>query len=288
MIALDGYFAYSFSLGLAAAVNPCGFVMLPAYLMYFLGLEGTRPGGGQRASLVRALRVSAATSAGAVSVFVVVGTVSRLFTSVIEDNVKYAGFVIGIALIILGCFLLAGWKPPFALPQIGAGAERQQTIRSMFGFGVAYAVASIGCTIGLLVSAVFGTFSKGFVSGVVAITLYGVGMGLIVTALTVTLAFASGGLLLGLRRLMQYMDRVAALFVMATGFYLTWYWYTGISNRTESDGLTSRVGGWSESLVDLFNRVGVWTLLVIFLVPVVAAIAFVTISRRREHPQVDG
>jgi len=287
VIALDGNFAYIFTFGIFAAVNPCGFVMLPAYLMYFLGLEGTRPGT-QRASLVRALRVSAATSAGAISVFVIVGTVSRLFTSAIEDNVKYAGFTIGIALVVLGCFLLAGWKPPFAMPQVGVGKERQQTFRSMFGFGVAYAIASIGCTIGLFVSAIFGTFTtRGFASGVVAISLYGVGMALIVTALTVTLAFASGGLLRHLRSLMRYMDRVAALFVMATGFYLTWYWWASISGRTGSDGLTSRVGGWSDSLLDLFNRAGVWTLLVVFAVPIVAAVAYVLISRQREHPQVD-
>ena len=85
MIALEGRFAYSFLAGIFAAVNPCGFVLLPTYLMYFLGLEGARPGT-QRASIQRALTVSAATSAGFISVFVIVGTISRGFTTVIEDN----------------------------------------------------------------------------------------------------------------------------------------------------------------------------------------------------------
>ncbi|HRE03665.1 MAG TPA: cytochrome c biogenesis protein CcdA, partial [Ilumatobacteraceae bacterium] len=138
---IDGYFAYSFTLGLAATVNPCGFVLLPTYLMYYLGLEGNRPGT-QRASLQRALLVSGAVSLGAVAVFVIVGAISHAFTSVIENNVKYAGFAIGLALIVLGCFLLAGWKPRFALPQVNAGAERRQTFVSMLGFGVTYAVAS--------------------------------------------------------------------------------------------------------------------------------------------------
>ena len=34
----------SFLRGMVAAVNPCGFVLLPTYLMYFLGLQGVRPG----------------------------------------------------------------------------------------------------------------------------------------------------------------------------------------------------------------------------------------------------
>ena len=37
LIALEGNFAYSFMLGMLAAVNPCGFVLLPAYLLYFYG-----------------------------------------------------------------------------------------------------------------------------------------------------------------------------------------------------------------------------------------------------------
>ena len=286
MIALDGYFAFSFTLGIFAAVNPCGFVMLPAYLMYFLGLEGSRPGS-QRASLQRALLVSAATSSGFVSVFVVVGIISRLFTTVIEENAKYAGFVIGIALVVLGCFMLAGWKPPFATPNIGAGKERKQTFASMFGFGVAYAVASIGCTIASLVTLVLGSFStRGFASGVISIVLYGAGMALIVTALTVTLAFASGGLLRVLRNALKYMDRVAAVFIMATGLYLTWYWYSGINERGR-DGLTSRVEGWNDELENFFNRLGVWTLLVLFAVPIVAAVTYVLISRRRDQTSVE-
>ena len=53
----------SFIRGLVAAVNPCGFILLPTYLMYFLGLQGGMPGT-QRATLRRALLVSAAVSAG--------------------------------------------------------------------------------------------------------------------------------------------------------------------------------------------------------------------------------
>ena len=39
-IMIEGNFAYSFMLGMLAAVNPCGFVLLPAYLLYFLGIDG--------------------------------------------------------------------------------------------------------------------------------------------------------------------------------------------------------------------------------------------------------
>ncbi|MCU1395762.1 MAG: putative cytochrome c biosis protein [Ilumatobacteraceae bacterium] len=276
---IEGRFAYSLALGMLAAINPCGFVMLPAYLMYFLGLQGTKPGS-QRASVSRALVVSAATSAGFILVFLIVGTISRVFTTAVQDNAKYVSLVVGIAVIIVGCLMLAGWRPKFALPEIGGGKERSMTFVSMFGFGVAYAVASIGCGIPLLIAAVLGSFSThGFVSGVICTALYGVGMALMVTALTVTLAFASGGLLRVLRGALQYMDRVAAVFLIATGMYLTWYWYSSISDRNE-DGLTSRVLHWQGSLQDALTRVGFLKLAGILAVPVVIGVVYLLLTRR--------
>ena len=283
MIALEGYFAYNLFLGVAAAINPCGFVMLPAYLMYFLGLEGSKPGS-QRASVVRALIVSASTSAGFIAVFVVVGAISRIFTSALYENAKYVSLVIGVAMVIAGCFMLAGWRPKFALPEIGAGRERSLTSRSMFGFGVAYAVASMGCTIPFLIGSVFGSFStKGYVSGVISTTLYGVGMALMVTALTVSLAFASGGLLRVLRGALRYMDRIASVFLIATGMYLTWYWYSDISEHG-TDGLTSRVGRWRDSLQNSLARVGYVRVALILAVPVAIGIVYLVATRRSGDP----
>jgi cytochrome c biogenesis protein CcdA len=269
-----------------AAINPCGFVMLPAYLMYFLGLEGSRPGD-QRASVKRALIVSISTSAGFIAVFLVIGTIVRLFTSSLVDKSRYISLVIGVAMIVFGCLMLAGWRPKLAMLQIGGGRERTQTVTSMFGFGVAYAVASLGCTLPLFVSSIFGTFTtKGYASGVVSTALYGVGMGLMVVALTVTLAFASGGLLRVMRGAMQYLDRVAAVFLIATGMYLAWYWYSSISDRG-NDGLKSRVEDWQGSLQDWLTRIGWLRLAAILAIPIAAAVAYLAITRRRTNARTE-
>ncbi len=276
MIAVEGHFAYSFLTGIFAAVNPCGFVLLPAYLMYFLGLDSAAPRS-QRAGVQRALLVSAATSAGFMTVFIIVATISRVFTYAIQDNAKYLSLVIGIALIVMACFMFTGWKPPFASPQIGSGAERKKTFASMFGFGVAYAVASIGCTIGFLVSAIFGSFSaNGFVSGVISVALYGVGMSLLVTALTVALAFANGGFVRVLRRGLKFIDRIAAVFILLTGIYLTRYWYQAIRNRPAG----SRVEDWQGEIVTFLQGQGAGKLAVVFGGLVLAAVAFVILGGR--------
>ena len=281
MIALEGNFAYSFVLGVLAAVNPCGFVLLPTYLMFFLGLEGSRPNDSQRVSLSRALRVGIATSSGFVAVFLLVGTISRLFTNAIEQNAKYASIIIGIALVIMGVAMLAGWKPRIITPSISGGTRR--TFGSMFVFGIAYAVASIGCTIGFLTSVILGSINvHGFASGLVSIALYGVGMGAIVTALTVSLAFAKGGLLRVLRGGMRYLDRVSALLVLATGLYLTWYWYAAIAER-DYGSFVSRMDRWQSDLATFLQRQGAWKLAIVFGLTIGAAILVLRLGGRNHQ-----
>lgn len=285
LITMEGNFAYSFLLGVLAAVNPCGFVLLPAYLMYFLGLEGANPAADQRAGMRRALVVSGATSSGFIAVFLVVGTISRLLTRWIEQQAKYAGFVIGLGLIVMGLAMVAGWKPQSALLQRRgtalAGERRDRTVRSMFLFGVAYAVASIGCSLAFLTTAIFGSIrTTGFVSGVFSIVLYGMGMSLLVMALTVTLAFAQGGLLRVLRRAMRHLDRVAAVFILTTGAYLAWYWWAAITERPGSDGLVGRIERWQAEVANYLQRQGAWRLALIL--GAVVAVGVVVATRRRE------
>lgn len=228
----------SFIRGMVAAVNPCGFILLPTYLMYFLGLQGTMPGS-QRATIRRAVIVSAAVSTGFLSVFLVAGVIAYNFTNWINENAKYATGAIGVALLVLGVAMLFGYKLPFVTPTVGAGGDGpKQTVSAMFVYGIAYAVASIGCTIGLFMATVFSTTrNDGLVSGVGNMLAYGAGMALLVSALTIALASANTGLLKLLRGSLQYVDRIAAAFVVLSGLYLLWYFYW-IDIREEGDPIT--------------------------------------------------
>ena len=276
IFALEGNFAYSFMLGVLAAVNPCGFVLLPAYLLYFLGIDSDN----QQAPVRRALVVSAAVSSGFLLVFIIIGTISRLFTQWIELNAKYAGLIIGLALVVMGVAMLAGWKPSFITPTIAG--QRDRSLRAMFVFGIAYAVASIGCTIGFLTTAILGSIGvNGFASGVVSIVLYGAGMALLVSTLTVTLAVAKGGLLRVLRNGLRYMDKLAAGFIVLTGLYLSWYWYVAISERTSAGNVTSNVENWQSDVASFLQRQGAWRLAFVFAV--VIGLATVVAKRARHN-----
>lgn len=273
---LEGSFAYSLLLGMLAAVNPCGFVLLPTYLVAYLSVSEADD---LHTRLGRAVKVGTSVSIGFVGVFLIVGAISRLFTNWIEVNAKYAALVIGIALIVLGIRMFTGWRPRLWVPSL-TGASRRGGVSSMVGFGVVYAIASIGCTIGLLTTAIMGSFTRdGIVSGVVSVALYGVGMGIFVTALTITLAFAKTALVRSGRGVMQVIDRFSSLLVMCTGIYLTWYWYMAITERSDSGGFLNAIGGWQTRIVARISDIGSLPVATVFLTIIVAALGTRSIRR---------
>jgi len=246
VIALDARLATSFSAGLLAAINPCGFVLLPTYLVYFLGMENLRPGA-ERASVLRALKVSLAVSIGFMSIFVVIGAITKLSTNWFVEKSQWVSLVIGFVLVVFGIAMLFGYRLPFTTPKLDIG-ERDRSVRSMYVFGLAYAVASIGCTIAPFTGVVLGSFStNGLRTGVAAVALYGVAMALVITGLTVTLAFANTALLRVLRRGMAWFEQVAGVLLILTGMYLCWYWYSSLTDGS-GGSVVAKADDWQSRL----------------------------------------
>lgn len=267
----------SFVRGMLAAVNPCGFILLPTYLLYFLGLSSAESGV-TKAPLRRALLVSAAVSAGFLAVFLVVGLIAELFTSWVIGNAKYLTAVIGVALVVLGVAMLFGYRLPIATPKLDAGG-RDRTVRSMFVYGIAYAVASIGCTIGLFMATLFGTANReGYLAGVANVVAYGAGMALLITALTVTLAVANVGLLKMLRRSMQYVEMIAGAFVLLSGLYLLWYFWQ-VDLNEGGDPITSAVEDWQNRIQNFLNDH--WAAVAVVMAAIVGAAVVTVLVRRR-------
>lgn len=271
----------SFLRGLVAAVNPCAFVLLPTYLLYFLGVEGHLPGS-HRASVRRALLVSSAVSAGFMAVFVSVGMVSEYVTDWVRDQAAYATPVIGVAFVVLGVAMFFGYNLPFATPKLATGRP-DHTVSAMFVYGVAYAVASIGCTLPLFMTTLFGNVrGDGWASGVLNVAAYGVGMALVVTALTIALAVANTSLLGALRRGSRHIDRIAASLVVASGLYLVYYFWV-VELRDGDSSVIDRVDRFQQRVVTQLNDH--WPVVAVALTAVVlAAIVYVFGRRRLDEP----
>lgn len=274
ILAIDVRLSQSFFTGMLASVNPCGFVLLPTYLLYFLGINSNALGS-QRATVHRALLVGSAVSLGFITVFTIIGIISRALTTWLSDHAEYAGLVIGLLMVALGVAMLAGYRLPIGIPRLQAGGT-DRTVGSMYLYGIGYAVASIGCSFPLFSSVVLGTVNTdGLPNGIAAVGLYGAGMGLVVIALTVTLAIAETGLLRVLRASTRYLETASAVVVLFSGLYLSWYWFSVIRDDLPRDRISTlqeRVQNW---LYENQSTVG-WT----FAAIVAAALAFVLLTRR--------
>ena len=282
---IDGLFAYAFTTGMLATVNPCGFAMLPAYLSYFLGIDSTRIVPASAAARVgRAIAVSLAVSIGFMTVFTIIGAIVRAGGDVLIDWAKYVTIPIGLALAGLGVAMMLGYHLPFTTPRLDKGG-RDRTVVSMFVFGISYAIASIGCTLPLFIGAALTSFTtRGTVSGMLLVLTYGAGMALVLTALTVTLALARGGLLAGLRHVLPYVERVAGVFLVLAGLYLVYYWIYNLrfdaTGSTTGNGLATTVEGWSFDTQTWLQDRGGW-ILGTLLVAALAVTAAVSLARRR-------
>lgn len=277
---LDGQFALNFLRGVLATVNPCGFVLLPTYLMYFLGSEGARPGT-QRASVQRALVVSSAVAAGFFSVFLVIGLLVQAGFSWFTQHSDWLGLIIGFVLIPLGLAMIFGLKLSVNIPKL-SGFNKDRRVLSMFLYGVSYAVASLGCTIGLFIPALASADRHGYLSAVLATVLYGVGMGVTLTALTVALALARTGLLRVLRKVMQHLDLAAGALMMLTGAYLVWYWGSEIRKPGGDKGAAvGQVENWQTQVSNWLNNIGVTTLAIVLVGVTGAAVCFVAFRNYR-------
>ena len=272
---VEGSFTYSLLLGMLAAVNPCGFVLLPTYLAAYLSVSDDTD---VATRLRRSLVVGGSVSAGFLVVFLIVGAISRLFTNWIEINAKYASLVVGLALIVMGVRMLSGWRPRIWVPAL-SGESRRNGVVGMFAFGVVYAIASIGCTIGLLTTAILGSFTRdGLVSGVLSVVMYGFGMALFVTALTTTLAFAKTALVRGGRGVMSVVSYVSSGLVLITGIYLAWYWYVAITEQSDQGDILRALGNWQTTIVNRISDIG--ALPVAVACGIVVALAWFAARRR--------
>ena len=225
-------FGLAFAAGMVAAVNPCAFAMLPAYLSLYLGTEES--GFSERSAPSRALRalvVGCVVSLGFVVLFGLAGAVISAGGTALIEVMPVLGVLVGEALVGLGVWILLAGRAPYAAAfgRLAArlGDPRKIGIRGFFVFGLAYGAASLGCTLPAFLTVVgSGIATGGEVPGAVRFLDYGLGMASVLVALTVALAFFKEGLLKWLRGALPYVQSASAVLLILAGAYVIFYWWT--------------------------------------------------------------
>jgi cytochrome c biogenesis protein CcdA len=212
--------------GAVAAFNPCGFALLPAYL----GLQvaaGDGPGRVERTAQVgRLVRFAAGMTVGFVAVFATVGLVLAPLALSIERYLPVVTVVMGVLLVAVGGWLLAGRH--LALPGL-SGRGRAPTAEwwSQVGYGASFALASLSCTIAPFLAVIAGSLAAGGPVGVVtALIAYALGMGIVVHSLALAVAAARTSMIHGMRRVGAMISRLSGAMLVVAGAYVAWYgWF---------------------------------------------------------------
>lgn len=228
---------YTFTLGLVAAVNPCGFPLLPAYLA---GFAVSEPGRGWAARTAHALTAGACVTAGFVLTFGVAGVLVSSGITLIAGWIPWVMLGVGAALAVLGVSGLAGKHLNVRLPIVrfgnGSGAS------AMAGFGVAYAIGSLSCTLPLFLAGVASSFTRaGILSGLITFIVYALGMGVFVIAASLIAAQLGAESLRALRPVMRFVPAIASALVTVAGIYLIYYWATDLINPLATTPVTKAV-----------------------------------------------
>ena len=284
---IDAPLALAFAAGLVATVNPCGFAMLPAYLSYFMGIDEEDQG--SAAALRGALVVGAIVSSGFLVVFGLAGILITAGFRVVIDVIPWVAIVVGAAVIGLGVALVRGYELKVGLPKSSKAASGRG-YRSVFLFGVSYAVASLSCTLPVFLTVVATQVTRGsFVSGIATFVAYGAGMAVVLMAVTVAIAVGKQSLIGWLRGSARHISRVSGVILIAAGLYIVWFWTVSLRSGAQAlgDNVSFRfVENISQTVQNVIASAPlVWGLG--FLGIVAVAVIVVVVSHRTSRPATE-
>lgn len=285
----QGLAGLAFAAGMIAALNPCGFAMLPAYLALVVNGEQTsRP-----RAVGRALTATAAMAVGFLTVFGLFGLLTVSAASTVQQYAPYLTLVVGVVLVALGLWLLSG-RELTALSWNSArlGSRWTPTARlgSMFGYGVGYAVASLSCTIGPFLAVTGSSLRTGsLLDGVLVYVAYAAGITLVVGVLAVAVALANSALIDRIRRVLPYLNRTSGAVLIVVGLYVGYYGLYEIrlfrGGGSAQDPVIGAAGRIQRALAGWVYQHGAWPWLLAVGLLTVAGGALWVRRRRRTVPR---
>ncbi len=222
---------FALAAGMASAVNPCGFAMLPAYLGMYIGDEvGQTIVTSPLEHFGRAILVGLTVTAGFVVLFSVVGVVIGLGADFVGDLLQWLGLLIGIGLVLAGAWMVGGGKFYSGVAARAAshmGNPTDVSMKGYFIFGISYGTASLSCTLPIFL-AVLGISVAGVgVSSVLSdFLLFALGMGLVIMALTLGMAFFKTAMVGALKKALPYIQPLGSGLMVISGTYIVFYWLT--------------------------------------------------------------
>jgi cytochrome c-type biogenesis protein len=222
-------FGFAFAAGMASATNPCGFALLPAYIGLLLGHGAGREAPRLRKRLATAGLITLAVTSGFIVLFASAGLLVGAGGQAVTDIFPVVGLLVGVLLIGAGTYRLGGGLLYSAAPEqlsarLGAGSTGP---RGYLLFGLTYGIASLSCTLPIFLAVLGGSLATASIGDTLAqMVLYGLGMGFVISLLTLAVALFRESMQRWLKKAMRYADPLGTAFLFIAGMYIVYYWLT--------------------------------------------------------------
>lgn len=212
--------AFSSLAGFASFFAPCAFPLLPGYISYYIGTIGAS---GEN---MPSLRLGIAGGLGIAAFFSFIGgSLIMLGTPVTPYLAKFKPFI-ALAILLLGLAMLQNYTLNSPLLdrlklRITRRSMAEKTrVKGVFLFGVAYAAASMGCTLPVFGSLLLYTLSIGSWVGASMVLIYSLSMGSAMLIATLLISRTGDAVIKRLAASAVAVKKASGIVLILVGVYL--------------------------------------------------------------------
>lgn len=272
----------AFVAGVVAALNPCGFAMLPGYLALVAQSGRTGPA----AALIRAVTATVVMALGFATVFAAFGVLAVSAADLVQRYLPWATLVIGVVLVIVGVGQVLG-RPLVSLRLAGAaaGGAPDGRLGSMFGYGIAYALVSVSCTIAPFLAVTgIGLRDRNIGASAGYLGAYVGGFAALVGVLAVTAAVSGAAVADRLQGWTRWAPMIGGVLLVISGLYVAYYggYELRLRGSIGADPVIASAGRIQQQLAGWAYRLP-WPLAAAAITAAVVAVILGVRNRRRRH-----
>lgn len=233
-------FSFTFTAGIIAFLNPCGFIMLPAYISNHMEktfqLQNGNMTNNQKTTfssrkLAYALLMGLVTTTGFITIFSSVGLGISYIGIRIVKIFPWIAFASSLLVIGIGIAKLVGKTIYLNIPTSRFFSRTKSSYNSkidyryFFLFGIGYAIISLNCTLPLFLFVISqGLSAGGIVQGFMIFLTYALGMGAMMTIISSLVSISNQRFnRLYSTKLPHNLNRITGAILIVAGFYLVYY-----------------------------------------------------------------
>jgi len=224
-VALDlSVIAFAVSLGVGTFFSPCAVALVPAYVGYYTGTGSEEAERTRLQAAISGARFGSAAALGVLGIFAI-GSIAihllRTRLGVVDsaqllDTFSGAGIAVGALLVLLGGLLIASRAPTLDLP---LSAPKQRTLPAMAGFGIVFAVASMGCTLPLFFGLIGAALAQPAPVALAMMLAFGAAIAGLLLAVSVGVSVAEDAVKSRIRAATRYAKPASGVLLVLAGLY---------------------------------------------------------------------